>query len=81
MSGNLVVISNDEGNVFFLDGEDGAGVDEARFKNELVGAPFVNRGRVVQFLRDSGQLSIVAITRIPAARSAAVQPEGGNVHN
>ena len=78
---NLVVISNDEGKAFVLNGEDGARIAEARFENELVGAPFVNRGRVVQFFRDSGQLSIVAITRIPAVRSAEVQPEGGNIHD
>ena len=80
VSGNQVLVSNDEGKAFVLSVEDGAKVAEVRFESELVGAPFVNRGRAVQFLRDSGQLSIVATTRIPAVRSAEVQPEGGNFH-
>ena len=78
MSGNQILVSNDEGKAFVLNGEDGARVAEIRFESELVGAPFVNRGRAVQFLRDAGQLSIVATTRIPAVRSAEVQLEGGN---
>ena len=78
VGGNQVLVSNDEGKVFVLSSEDGARIAEIRFESELVGAPFVNRGRAVQFLRDAGQLSIVATTRIPAVRSAEVQLEGGN---
>jgi len=80
VSGNQVLVSNDEGKAFVLSGEDGARVAEIRFESKLVGTAFANRGRAVQFLRDSGQLSIVATTRIPAVSSAEVQPEGGNFH-
>jgi outer membrane protein assembly factor BamB len=59
-----VLVSNDEGEVFLLNGENGMMVGEARFAGEAVGAPFVRHGSIFQFFQNSGQLSIVAATEI-----------------
>jgi outer membrane protein assembly factor BamB len=65
VSGGHVLVSNDEGKLFVLRSEDGSSVDETSFELEPVGAPFLSRSRVVQFLQESRQPSIVAFTRTP----------------
>jgi len=61
---DYVLVSNEDGEIFLLNSEDGMTVGAARFKGEPVGAPFVRRGNVVQFFQSSGQLSIVATADI-----------------
>jgi len=60
----VVIVRNDEGDLFFLNRNTGMVIGETRFSGEAVGTPFLHHGSVFQFSQNSGQLSIVAATDI-----------------
>lgn len=64
VSKGVVMVRNDEGDIFFLNRKTGMVTGRSRVSGDAVGAPYLHHGSVFQFFQNSGQLSIVAATEI-----------------